>query len=195
MNVLKRYDIAFRGLGDGAHDYAFEMGDDFFAAFENSGILGGNARADVRLEKTGSGLMLHFAIRGSVRTECDRCLEECTLPVEYEGELAVKPAPGDIGDGERYDGEVMWMAPGEHEINVAQYIYESILLSLPMQRFHPDGPDGRPGCDPALLAKAGIISAEEFERRSAAEEQYALKDSPVGDALQALKDKMENERK
>ena len=122
MDVLKKYSIAFKGLGEGTHR--------------------GNADVRLTLDKRGNGMALDFDIRGEVAVECDRCLEEFMMPVRYEGTLHVR-----YSDCEREsDGEVMWISPSETELNVAQYIYESICLSLPYQRVHPD------------------VSEEEFDR-------------------------------
>ena len=56
-----------------------------------------------------------------------------------------------------YDGEVMWMLPGEDQVDLKQYIYESIVLSLPYQRVHPDG-----ACNPEMLERFRIVSDQEF---------------------------------
>lgn len=193
MNILNSYDIAFRALGDGSHRYRFESGDEFFGFFENPDILGGNVTSEVVLNKTASGMVLEFEIGGEVRVACDRCLEECEFPVDYEGELTVKFTSEQIEGEDADDGEVVWMNPKDNGINVARYIYESVVLSLPMQRFHPDREDGTPGCDPQILSRAGLISEEEFERRAAVEEHYKMEDTPAGDALRELKNKLEKQ--
>ena len=50
----------------------------------------------------------------------------------------------------------------EDSVDLTQYIYESIVLSLPYRRVHPEGE-----CDPDMLARFGVMSAEEFDRRAA----------------------------
>ena len=67
-----------------------------------------------------------------------------------------------------YDGDYMWVSPDEEDINLMQYIYESIVLSLPYRRVHPDGecdPDMMvrftPATDAAIGAAAGSLSAME----------------------------------
>lgn len=139
MDVLKKYSIAFKGLGEGTHRFDMKVDDRFFEAFEGSEIRRGNADVRLTLDKRGNGMALDFDIRGEVAVECDRCLEEFMMPVRYEGTLHVR-----YSDCEREsDGEVMWISPSETELNVAQYIYESICLSLPYQRVHPDDSEGR----------------------------------------------------
>ena len=119
MDVLKKYSIAFKGLGEGTHRFDMKVDDRFFEAFEGSEIRRGNADVRLTLDKRGNGMALDFDIRGEVAVECDRCLEEFMMPVRYEGTLHVR-----YSDCEREsDGEVMWISPSETELNVAQYIY------------------------------------------------------------------------
>ncbi len=88
---------------------------------------------------------------------------------------------------QEYDGEVLWLAPGEDEVDLAQYIYESIVLSLPYQRVHPEG-----GCDPGMLRRFRIVSGEEFARIEARSGQ----ETPKGgdwEKLAALREQLESE--
>ena len=94
---------------------------------------------------------------------CDRCLEEFMMPVGYTGTLAVRYSETE----QESDGEVMWIGPSETEIDLSQYIYESICLNLPYQRVHPVGSNGKSGCDPDMLARFNIVSEEEFDRSPA----------------------------
>ena len=71
---------------------------------------------------------------------------------------------------------MMWIGPSETEIDLSQYIYESICLSLPYQRVHPVGSDGKSGCDPDMLARFNIVSEEEFDRLTGNEQTETLQD-------------------
>ena len=89
----------------------------------------------VRLDRAETQLVIDVRITGHVVVECDRCLEDCRIPVDYDGRLLVR-----FSDEEReYDGDVLWLSPVEDEVDLMQYIYESIVLSLPYQRVHPEG--------------------------------------------------------
>lgn len=187
MNLLKKYTIPHKGLSAGKHRYEFEVDDRFFAAFEGSEIRQGSARIGVELEKGGSMLQLQVAICGEVIIACDRCLEPCPIPVAFDGLLVVRFSE----ESREYDGEVMWLHPGETELNLAQYVYESILLNLPYRRIHADGPDGKPGCDPEMLFRFSIVTPEEFERMAAETEKNRTEDNPGFEKLKELKAGME----
>ncbi|MCD7968990.1 MAG: DUF177 domain-containing protein [Alistipes sp.] len=190
MSVERKYDIAYKGLGEGKHEFVFGMDNGFFESFANPEVLGGEATAEVTLEKLPASLMLTVGIRGQVAVECDRCLGECSLPVEFEGNLTVKFTDEQLTESERYDGEVMWLGYNDGVLNLAQYLYESVILSLPYQRVHPEGEDGAAGCNPEMLEKFSIISQEEFDRLTGPQEQE-MADNPEWEKLRKLKEEME----
>ncbi len=180
MDIAKGYSIAFKGLENGVHDFDFEVGGALFEAFGSMELKGGSCRAHVSLTKTGSQLIADVSICGEVVVACDRCLEDCLVPIDFEGRLLVKFS----NQEHEYDGEVLWLSPGEDEVDLAQYIYESVVLSLPYQRVHPEG-----GCDPEMLGRFRIVSDEEFaaiEDRAGAEP-----DNTAWGKLAELKERME----
>ena len=92
-----------------------------------------------------------YTLGGTVERAAQR--EYGRIPVDFEGRLIVRFSE----EEHEYDGEVLWLVPGEDEVDLAQYIYESIVLSLPYQRVHPEGE-----CDPDMLGRFRIVSDEEF---------------------------------
>lgn len=181
MGQLNDYKIAFRGLKSGDHAFEFAISDALFEAFENPEVKGGSGVARVRLDKSETQLVCDVEIEADVVVPCDRCLEDCTIAVDYEGRLVVKFSEEEL----EYDGEVMWLFPGESEVNLAHYIYESVILSLPYQRVHAEGE-----CDPAMMARLTIGTEEELQaieqRATQSEEQ-----SGEWEKLAALKAQME----
>ncbi len=155
-----RYTIAFRGLKEGAHEYEWVVGDGFWKARPEGGITGGQMAVKAVLERGSTGVMrLDVSMEGSVIVPCDRCLEDCELPVAFRGKLAVKTSEQE----QPFDGEVLWILPGESVLDLEQYIYESVVLSLPLQRVHPEDVHGQPLCNPAMLERFKIVTEEEFE--------------------------------
>ena len=172
MSTLTKCSIAHKALSVGTHRFDFKIGDRFFEAFEGSEIHRGKADVQVVLNKQSNLLTLDFRLEGEVCVTCDRCIEEFMMPVGYTGTLAVRYSETE----QESDGEVMWIGPSETEIDLSQYIYESICLSLPYQRVHPVGSDGKSGCDPDMLARFNIVSEEEFDRLTGNEQTETLQD-------------------
>ena len=183
MGFAKTYSIPYKGLKIGSHDFDFKVDRTLFEAYEASEITDGACDVHVVLERSETQLAFDVRIEGYVVVACDRCLEDCRIPVDYEGRLLVK-----FSDEVReYDGEVLWLSPAETEVDLTQYIYESIVLALPYQRVHPDGE-----CDPAMLERFRIVTDEEFAR---IERQAAQAEPPIAEeglsALAELKRRME----
>lgn len=153
MEVAQPYSIAFKGLKNGHHEFRFEVGKSLFEAFESTEIKDGACEVAVDMERSDAMLLLDIRITGHVVVACDRCLEDCRIPIDFRSSLPVRFSEQE----HEYDGEVLWLVPGEDEVDLAQYIYESIVLSLPYQRVHPDGE-----CDPDMLGRFRIVSDEEF---------------------------------
>jgi uncharacterized metal-binding protein YceD (DUF177 family) len=178
--MKRRYTIAYKGLGPGSHHFDFEVDGDFFKRHEGSGINGGSAKVDVELESKGSMLSLRVHITGAVIVACDRCLEDCELPIDFHGKLIVKFSEEEIP----FDGEVMWLNPADSLLDLEQYIYESIVLALPFRRVHPEDVHGTPLCNPAMLERFRIVTPEQFEELTA---EKPVEEDPRWAKLKELK--------
>ncbi|WP_417015050.1 YceD family protein [Alistipes sp.] len=181
MEEAQRYSIVFKGLKNGHHEFRFAVDKSLFEEYESSEIKDGACEVVVDLDRGDTQLMLMVSISGYVVVACDRCLEDCRIPIDFAGELPVKFSD----EVHEYDGEVIWLLPGEDRVDLKQYIYESIVLSLPYQRVHPDGE-----CNPEMLERFRIISEGEFEalERKAASHEH---DGGEWAKLAALRERME----
>ena len=124
MDVVELYTIPYKSLENGEHTLEFRFDDSLFAAYENTDIRHAQGRVGVALLRSASMLELKVSIRGSVVVACDRCLEDCRLPVAFDGTLLVRFSD-EVAD---YDGEVMWISPAEGEVSLAQYILSLIHI-------------------------------------------------------------------
>ena len=189
MDVTKQYAIPWKGLKNGTYRFDFKVDKALFEAYESTEIKDGDLHVEITLDRGESVRSLRTAIRGTVTVTCDRCLEDCQLPVSFDGTLLVRFSD-EVHD---YDGEVMWISPAQTQVPLAQYIYESIVLSLPYQRVHPEG-----RCDADMLQRFRIISEEEFEaiEHEAESHDHAAAESLDGDTLaqlSSLKERLEGE--
>ncbi len=185
MELSKQYSVAYKGLKNSSFDFNFEVDDTLFAAYECRDIRGGKCSVKATMLKSDQQMEFDFHITGDVICECDRCLEDCTIPIEYKGHLVVKIS----NEQGEYDGEVMWLSPADDEINLTQYIYESIILSLPYQRVHPEGE-----CNPDMLAHFTVADESEIEAieaRAQAAEPHSIDEGDFN-KLAALKAQLED---
>jgi uncharacterized protein len=172
---LKKYVIPFAGLKEGRHEFEFDVDDSFFDQFDSSEIKKGKLDVTVILLKYLQVLELSFNIDGLVKTICDRCLDEFDLSVKYEGKLFFK-----FGE-ESYEltDEIIILSSSEHEINISQFIYEYIHLSLPYRRIHPDINEIS-GCNPGMIQKLESLKIDDLK-----EKNY----NPSWDKLKEITDK------
>lgn len=158
MGNRREYEIAFVGLKPGIHEYNYQVNDKFFADFretnpENMGFNNCNASVKLFLEKNTSFMMLKFEIGGSVNVNCDRCGN--TLPIDLwdEFNLVIKQVenPDEMNQNEE-DPDVFYISRTESHIHVADWIYEFVMLSIPMQRMCSEEEMGGPQCNKEILA-------------------------------------------
>lgn len=150
MLAGKDYIIQFVGLPAGKHEYEFSAGDAFFEHFEYSEIKQGDVKIRMTLLKQSAMLSLDFEIGGTVRVNCDLCTEEFDLPISGSYKLIVKIGGSESGDE---DDDIITISATEHELDLAQYIYEYIMLSLPIRRVHPPDAGGNSTCNKEMLEK------------------------------------------
>ncbi len=165
--LLKAYTIPFVGLQDAKHHFEYQIDKQFFEYFEYNEFNDVNIKADLVLEKKTTLLELHFKISGNVNVNCDLTNEPYNQKVKSKFKLVVK-------FGNEYNDEhedILIIPHGEYEINVAQYIYELIILSIPAKRIHPGVIDGTLKSD--ILNKLEELSPKGLEEKEKTSEESA----------------------
>jgi uncharacterized metal-binding protein YceD (DUF177 family) len=177
----KEYNIAFKGLKDGEHVFKYRLGDAFFELFEQPQVETGDLLATVTLIKSSRMMEFQFHIEGEVGTTCDRCLSNVDVPIDYEGTIYVN-------FGDEYDEpteEIVVLPHEEHTFNVAEFMYEFIVVSVPIRHVHPDNEDGTSGCDPEMLEKLDQYMVDEESLPDSDEE--GTEDEPIDPRWDELK--------
>jgi uncharacterized protein len=146
MSTSKEYVIQFAGLSPGEHLFELNVNDKFFENLDYSEIKQGNIQVNLNLLKQSSMMVLHFDISGTVQANCDRCAAEFDLPIKGNYKLIVKVGGS---DDENEDDDIITIAANEHKLDLTQYLYEYITLSLPIKREHTD----ESTCDKEILNK------------------------------------------
>jgi uncharacterized metal-binding protein YceD (DUF177 family) len=159
MKPLKDYTIPYVGLKIGKHHFDYQIDKKFFEHFEYDDFNDVDVKTELVFEKKTTLLELHFQVSGSVNVNCDITNEPYNQNINGEFDLVVK-----FGDEYNDDFEDIVILPhGEYEINVAQYIYELIILSMPAKRIHPGVEDGT--LDSDILKKLEELSPKGLEEK------------------------------
>lgn len=135
MDKKKNYTIVFSGLKNGIHHFEYELKPSFFELFETEQeFRNPDIQAVVTLEKKDTMLLFHFNLSGNVEADCDTTGEPFALPVTSDYDLIVK-----FGEEYQDDGDDIVIIPfSEYEINIAQWLYETVILAIPTKKVHPD---------------------------------------------------------
>ena len=143
MDPLISYSLPISGMRDGLHQFDFKLDADFFSAFVESAYRTGTVHVHLDFDKNPSFFSLEFDIEGTLRTECDRCLEAFDLPIKAKHLLKVK-----FDEEEREEAEVVYILRDRQSLNVARFIYEFVHLSVPMAKTHDLAGES---CNPEIL--------------------------------------------
>ncbi len=163
------YLISFKGLKQGEHHFDYDIDKKFFDLFTYDDYLDANIQADVTLVKKSTLMELTFHIKGNVLVNCDLSGEEFNQPIEGTLDIIVK-----FGEKFNNDDEVILILPHEsHSLDVAQYIYETTILSTPIKRVHPGVLDGS-------------LKSEALEKLKELENKKEEKIDPRWDKLKGL---------
>lgn len=163
MSTRKDHIIQFVGLSIGSHEFQFDINDTFFEHLDYSEIKQGKINIVLTLLKQSTMMVLHFEISGTVKQDCDRCTAPLDLPINGNYKLIIKVGGNDTGDE---DDDIITIAANEHELDLSQYIYEYIALSLPIKRAHPDNKKGESTCDKKMLKKLAHFLLEEEKEKT-----------------------------
>lgn len=133
MGLLNLYKINLVSLKNGLHTYQFEVKDEFFTNFEDSFITEADIEVKLNLTKQINLLIAEFKIVGSTKLICDRSLEEFDYQINTTYTLHFKYAD----NFEEISDEIIHIPFGLQQLDLSQYIYEYIGLSVPMRKIHP----------------------------------------------------------
>ena len=138
MKLLSDFVLSFFGLKEGVHKFEYKIDKQFFESFEYDDFLDADLAVHLDFVKKSNLLELYFKSEGLVTMPCDLSNEPFELPLTGALDLVVKFGTEYNDDNE----EVLILPHGEHQLNLAQYIYEMIVLSVPRKRIHPGIKDG-----------------------------------------------------
>lgn len=180
MRQHKIFDIAFVGLKNGIHHFSYPIDDAFFETFSSPDFQDSKLSVHLTMDKKDNFFLLDFDITGSIEVHCDRCGALFEMSIWDEFPLVVKRVYNlsTIKEEDDEDSDVAFIAQQESILNVAKWVYEFALLSIPMQRVHPNDENGNSTCNPAVLKKL-----EDMEK------DKKTKENPIWKGLEQFRSK------
>ena len=179
VSALSAYDLPLDALKEGDHEFAYELDDAFFAAYESPLVAGG--RFDVRIEvvRVGNQFSLDLDVAGSASVTCDRCLGAFPLRLAVSDELVIKFDAGAARESE----DVIFLPFGTERFDAAKAILDAIGLALPMKVTHDDADLN---CDPSVTQFLVAEATDGAEAPTEADPTEIPEDSPWS-ALRGLR--------
>jgi len=172
MEGLVEFSIPIKGLGDGIHRFDFHIDQSFFKHFENAPVEEGDIDLTFTLDKSPSMYVLEFDFEGTVKTACDRCLATIDLPISGSQQLLVKFSYEEQDE----EAEVIYISPETKKLDVSKYIYEFVVLAIPMIKVYDCQEDENPPCNFDMLR---YLEATE----EAPPMEKKVEDNPIWDEL------------
>ena len=138
MKKNTEYVIPFSGLKKGIHEFRYQIDNTFFESFDYDEFNDADIGVVVTLNKTSTVIELACTGTGVVNVDCDLSGEAFNQAISAALNLVIK-------FGEEYnddDDEILILPHGQNEVDIAQYLYEMLVLSVPQKRIHPSVLDG-----------------------------------------------------
>ncbi|CAN5799125.1 hypothetical protein BH11BAC4_BH11BAC4_25380 [soil metagenome] len=167
MANRRAFEIAFVGLRPGIHEFTYELDDKFFVEKAAQDFTNATANVKLLLEKNTGFMLLKFEIGGKAVVTCDRCGNPLKMDLWDEFRMLVKLAdnPEEMNAQEE-DPDVFYLSRTESQLDVSDWIYEFVMLSVPMQRMCSKEVMGGPQCNNEVLDKLKAMEAKHVEHNA-----------------------------
>jgi uncharacterized metal-binding protein YceD (DUF177 family) len=164
MALRRQFEIAFVGLKPGLHEFQFDLGNEFFLEKGLSDNPVKQAQVKLTLDKSSGFMMLKFEVGGAVNVPCDRCGNAIDLALWDEFKVLVKLVEDhDTMNEQEEDPDVFYISRNESHLHVEDWIYEFVMLSIPMQRMCTPEEMGGPKCNKEVLERLKNMESQKKE--------------------------------
>ena len=166
MGSKRTYEIAFVGLKPGVHEFNYELDHNFFKEKGGQAVEDISANVKLMLDKNNGFMFLKFIIGGNAAVNCDRCGNPLKVDLWDEFNMVVKltEEPQKANDEEE-DADVFYIAKSESHIEVSDWLYEFVMLSIPMQHLCGNDAEVKTLCNEDVLNRLNNMRIEPEEKR------------------------------
>lgn len=175
MCSLDTFKIDLKELKEDGKTFSFHLDDSYFKAIDAPDVMHGELDVEVDVQKVADMFRFDIHTDGVVRIPCDICLEDMDQPIDADNHLVAK-----FGLEYNDDDEVIIVPEEEGILDMSWFIYEFIVLNIPIKHVHAPGK-----CNPAMIQ---MLHEHNAARSSEEEEEQTI--DPRWDALKKLKDSL-----
>lgn len=175
--IREQFKLRLSGVEDGTYCYSVVCDKAFIELAELTDLKDANLNLQIEMVKTDKLVVENCHFNGEVVALCDRCLLPVSIPMDFDSRLLVKLVP-QVEEGENDDDDDIWvLEENTYELDIFHFVYESIMLAIPIRIVHEDDEDGNSTCDPKVMETLNNMSASTEESTT----------DPRWDALKNLK--------
>ncbi|MDR0231535.1 MAG: DUF177 domain-containing protein [Dysgonamonadaceae bacterium] len=135
MGKFDPYKVDLKNMSADVQTFEYKLDNIFFSNIGGDEIQKGKLIVNLTVKKLPIMFEFDFHIEGTITIPCDRCLDDMDLTVDTNNRLIVKL-------GKEYaeeSDEIIIIPEEEGEINLAWFIYEFIVLTIPIKHVHAPG--------------------------------------------------------
>ena len=144
---FKQFDINISSLKIGKHNFDMQVDKTFFEKHVNEDIIDADILIKLIVTCEGNVIDMDFDMQGYMVSTCDICLEEMQIPVSKHENLVLKKVDQPrISD----DEDIVYITEHDYKFNVEQYIYEYLMVTIPIRKEHSNKNDND-RCNPLML--------------------------------------------
>lgn len=143
MSKFGQYNIVLKDITDEIREYTFDLNDEYFTRIDSPEVKKGSVSARVKVQKKIDIYELDFSLEGVILIPCNRCLDDMEQPIRHDEKVRVK-----FGSNYSEENETVVVPESEGSINVAWFLYEFIVLNIPLKHAHAPGE-----CNKTMVSK------------------------------------------
>ena len=119
------------------------------------------------LEKNTGFMLLKVAVGGNAEVNCDRCgnILNADLWDEFNVVVKLTENPEEMNEQEE-DADVFYISKGESHIDVSDWLYEFVRLSIPAQHVCGENDKGESLCNAEVLQKLNEMKSKADENNA-----------------------------
>jgi uncharacterized protein len=130
---LSDYSVNILGLSQKTHSFEFHLGNAFFEKYGKEVVAEGQFEAKVVLDKRETLIDADFEIEGKANLICDRSLDPFEYPMKIHRKMILK-----YGEASEEVSDEIAIIPHDLDVlDIGQYLYEFIVLDVPIKKIHP----------------------------------------------------------
>lgn len=161
MNNLDAYKIYIQEIKrPGVHRYEFQIDNNFFKEFNYDDYQDVSVKINLTKKNEHKKIELQLELEGWVEVNCDLSYDLFKLEIKNKAIYLVR-----FQETQEDHEDVISVLPDATFINIAQQIYELVVLSIPMKRIHPDIVNGIRK-KPTFASQEGSFIDDEFSENN-----------------------------